>query len=690
MDPASSPSILVVEDERIVARDIERSLVTLGYRVAGKATRGEEAVAMASELHPDLVLMDIRLAGHMDGIAAAAAIRAERETPVVYLTAYSDASTLERAKDTEPFGFLVKPFRETELRAAIEVALRRHRAETSATERARVLESTPCPTPDECPDTEALHAFAARLARIIATSADAIVAVGDDLCIAVYNRAAEETFGWSSDEALGRPVADLFPKRDRARMNERLRGLAFEGAMEAVRPRGRHERVCGLRKDGEEFTAEASMLPLDVGGTKLVTVVIRDEAAHERSEDEQRFLAEVGVFLARTLDYDETLTGVAELAVRQLADFCVIDVIEADGRIRRVTVAHADPQDAVLARTLRDVRLDRRRPQLTASAIEKGPLLVPRVDEDFFRAVTQSEEHLQALLALTPRSVITVPLNARGHCLGALALIAARGSRPYAARDLALAKELARRAALAIDNARAHDQAREAIAARDDVLGVVAHDLRNPLNSIQLWASALQDDEPGSVESTPTAPRDVADRIVRCAERAERLTRDLLDVTRIESGHLTLARERLSTLDLLRDGVEAVRPLATTAEVELQVEAPSEIRAVDADRSRVLQVLDNLAGNAVKFSPRGRRVVVGVAAAGDEVVFRVKDEGPGIPPDQIPNLFDRYWQARRADRRGLGLGLAISKAIVEAHGGRIWVESEAGAGSTFFFTLPGA
>ena len=226
-----------------------------------------------------------------------------------------------------------------------------------------------------------------------------------------------------------------------------------------------------------------------------------------------------------------------------------------------------------------------------------------------------------------------------------------------------------------------------AVNARDNVLGVVAHDLRNPLNTITMQASLLQRDGPEPER------RDQAARLVitRAAQRMNRLIQDLLDVTKVEAGELKLERQRLSPSDLLREAVEANAPLAAAAGLELRLELAGAIGDVMGDRHRLLQVLDNLIGNALKFTPSGGHVVVRASPDHTSVVFAVADDGVGIAPDALAHVFDPFWQATaRSGRLGAGLGLPITRGIVEAHGGRIWVESTLGAGSRFSFTVPAA
>lgn len=282
-----------------------------------------------------------------------------------------------------------------------------------------------------------------------------------------------------------------------------------------------------------------------------------------------------------------------------------------------------------------------------------------------------------------------LPLAHRGRRVGALLLCFAEASAP-GVTDAAFTTLLAQAAAGALLRARAFDAQREArreaelvAQARSDVLGVVAHDLRNPLNLISSTTALLLDE---------ALPADQQRQMLRIARRAvrqmDRLIEDLLDATRLQAGRLTLALADVDVRALVRQVEETCRPLAAERGVSLAVAAPRAHTLIRADEGRLLQALGNLVGNAVKFTPRDGHVVLTADAAPEGIVFHVRDDGPGIPAASLPRLFDRFWQARTGDRRGAGLGLAIAKGIVEAHGGRLWVESALGAGSNFAFSVP--
>ncbi len=419
----------------------------------------------------------------------------------------------------------------------------------------------------------------------------------------------------------------------------------------------------------------------EITGSAIIVENIDEE---KRAEQAERFLSEAGTLLASSLELEETLERIARLAVRSLADHCIIDLMQPDGEVRRLQVAHADPAEGELGEQLLEYPVDRSRPHLSLSVLEtRQPALVPQVTEEFLASLAQDEEHMRILEGFGAVAYIAVPLLARDRLLGAIGCISSQ--RRYGPEDRRRAEDLARRAALAVDAARLYGEAQEALQARDEVLRIVSHDLRNPLSAIVMSAELLLDSE------TPFAPEQQARQaqiIRRSAERMNRLIQDLLDVARLEAGRLYLVREYQQPLHLVRESVELNAALAAANSLALRTDGAEATPPVLADRDRILQVLSNLIGNAIKFTPRGGHITVQAEPAEDQVRFSVIDTGPGIPPEHLSQLFRPFWQARRGGRGGAGLGLTIARGIVEAHGGRIWIESEVGKGTTACFALP--
>jgi signal transduction histidine kinase len=231
----------------------------------------------------------------------------------------------------------------------------------------------------------------------------------------------------------------------------------------------------------------------------------------------------------------------------------------------------------------------------------------------------------------------------------------------------------------------ARAEAEAAVATRDELLAIVSHDLRNPLSVIVTGAAVLQRT---TVEGTDgERVQRSARAILRSADRMNRLIADLLDLARIQAGQLAVEQKTQDAEGMVREGVEMLRPLAAEMDLKLDGIASPGLQ-VRCDRGRVLQILSNLVGNALKFTPKGGSISIEAHGAGHEARFFVRDTGQGISEEELPRIFDRFWQAQRKNRTGIGLGLTIAKGLVEAHGGHLWVESEIGAGTTFFFTLP--
>jgi chemotaxis family two-component system sensor kinase Cph1 len=260
-------------------------------------------------------------------------------------------------------------------------------------------------------------------------------------------------------------------------------------------------------------------------------------------------------------------------------------------------------------------------------------------------------------------------------------------SAAWTAPDLEAAEHL-RRDAVEIDLERQVVREQRAVRARDDLVAVVSHDLRNPLGVIQMQAAILLQTVGSGTEDFSRRIQTSTEHIQRAVRRMNTLIRDLLDLAKLEAGRFTLQCSRCQMNDLAEESLLILRPLAEAKRITLTSDLRAD--AVHADRDRIFQVLSNLVGNAIKFTPERGSISVRAETDDTEVRVTVSDTGPGIPSDQIANVFDRYWQARRSDQEGSGLGLFIAKGIVEAHGGRIWTEAHAGTGATFIFALPRA
>jgi signal transduction histidine kinase/ActR/RegA family two-component response regulator len=393
--------------------------------------------------------------------------------------------------------------------------------------------------------------------------------------------------------------------------------------------------------------------------------LVREQAARAEAEQASRraaFLAEAGAALGSSLDVQATLATLARLAVPQLAEQGVVFTQTADGELRPAAAEHADP-------ALQDSLWERAR--------AAGPLSAAARDAITAGRPRQSADDEGAV-------VLATPLRARDHTFGALVLVSSPPGRRIEP-DLSVA--LGERAAVAADNARLYREAQQANRMKDEFLATLSHELRTPLNAIVGWAHILRDTAPGS----DTAKRAV-DTIVRSARAQDRLISDILDVSRIIAGKIELNVSRVDLPALIEAAHDTIRPAAEAKDVTVPVALDTALGPFWGDPQRLQQVVLNLLTNAIKFAPRGGRVQVTLTAGDPELVITVEDDGPGINPDFLPHVFERFRQAdSSATRRhgGLGLGLAIARHLTELHHGTISAANrQGGPGAVFTIRLP--
>jgi PAS domain S-box-containing protein len=527
----------------------------------------------------------------------------------------------------------------------------------------------------------------ARIEGIISIAGEAIISIDAEQQIILFNAAAEKIFGWTAGEAIGQPLDILIPARFREVHRSHVRRFAEEPVSSRV-VGARPANIRGLRKDGTEFIAEAAVSKIELEGEQTFTVVLRDVTRERRRLEQEHLLAAIGLLLTSSRERRKVVKEAARQIVQEnFADACVIDLADdpnAPLSVTRSAVVHRDPAKTRTALALERIELDRRKPHIASAALQtRRTHIVARVTPEYIDSIAQSAEHRRLLRDLDPTSLISAPLQARGLVLGALTFASTNPGHLFDQTDAAFVEETARRLALAVDNARLFEIASAAIAARDEVLRIVAHDLRNPLGTILMRASLLRD-APG-----PNGDRrKTAAAIETAANRMKRLIRDLLDVTRAEARQFSVEHTPIRPDTIIAQAVASQQALATAAAIDLRAAVRDDLPEVLGDRDRLLQVFENLIGNAIKFTPPGGRISVGAAARNRYVVFCVKDTGHGIPAEDLPHVFDRFWQGRRQRRAGAGLGLVIVKTLVEAHGGRVGVHSAPERGTTFYFTIP--
>ncbi|MBN9522720.1 PAS domain S-box protein [bacterium] len=524
-----------------------------------------------------------------------------------------------------------------------------------------------------------------RLQVFLDTATDYAVVISDPRGRVVeWLGGAEAITGYPPAEAVGRGADLLFTPEDRAA------GAPGREMASAARDGQAEDKRWHQRKDGDQFYADGVMVALrgEGGGLRGFGKVFRDATARKRADDAVRFLADAGALLAELVDYESTLRRIANLAVTGFADWCVVDILEADGVRRRLAVSHAEPDDVTSARAADAA--------IPPGAVEGGvphvlrtgePEVVPDLDALDPATAPQGAERIARLHAWGVRSYLCIPLVSRGRVIGGMTFLGQSTRRRFGPDELRVAQDLAARVAAAIENAQLYRDLQEQHRRKDEFLATLAHELRNPLapvrNGLQILRMILPTDE----------------RAGRALEMMDRqlghmvhLVDDLMDVARVSSGKVVLRLERVELRTVVEAAVEATHQAAEAGGHELVVELPDEPLAFHADRTRLVQVLSNLISNAAKYTPHGGRVAVTAARGGGHAVVRVVDTGVGIAPDMLPKVFEMFAQVGTSLERsqgGLGIGLTLVKRLVEMHGGAVSAESPGpGKGSTFTVRLP--
>ncbi len=557
-----------------------------------------------------------------------------------------------------------------------------------------------------------------RLRVTLESIGDAVLAVDIDSRVIFLNPVAQTLTGWPQKQALGRHVHEVFNI-----VNEESR-VVVDNPVDKVFREG---QVIGLAnhtvlisKDGTERPIDDSGAPIrdndgNVVGAILVFRDITERRRVEiertnllRSEQQARlqaeaarydteasgrrlaFLAEVSRILAGSLDYEVTLQAVARMAVPDIADWCSVDLLSEEGTLERLAVTHVDPAKVEWAHELqRKYPPDPNALTGAYNVIRTGKAeFISEITDEMLAAATNDPELLDIVHGIGLKSAITVPLIARDRPLGVLSLVTAESGRKYGKDDLELAEALARRAAIAIDNARLYNDAQEAIKARDQFLSIASHELRTPLTAMRGNAQLIQ----RRVERTgqfSEKDREALGLIVKQTDRLNRMIGSLLDLSRIQTGQLSLDKGPVDLCALTRRLVEEMR--TTNQGHDLELDCPDHPLIVEGDELRLEQVLLNLLQNAVKYDPGDSPIKLTVEQRESRVCMSVADQGIGIPEAEQARLFERFYRVANANSLhvgGMGIGLFVVREIVALHGGEVSVTSKENQGSTFTVCLP--
>jgi PAS domain S-box-containing protein len=594
---------------------------------------------------------------------------------------------------------------------------------------------------DESSDDNAAEIFARTLVEL---SPNGVISIDHKGRIVEFNPAAEQMFGYRRDKVMGQAMAELIIPADlRAK---HYAGLARYLATGEAHVLGRKLELDAMRSDGTTIPIEIMIVRIPAPGPPIFTSYVRDLTAQRRAASRQKILADAGAILSQSLDYELTLKNLSRAVIPALADWYSVDIRDPEsGEVRRIHIDHRDPSKVAMAKLMA-----RRYPSQDE---DRGALAVIRtgrtewqreIPKELLERAAQSSEHLKMLHMLGLRSYLVVPLSTQGQVYGALGLVTAESERLYDEEDVALAEELGRRAGQAVENARLfreidqqrqqlQDQqieleaqaaeleetaealgntnarleagtealrarTREALAARDEAanankiksefLAAMSHELRTPLNAILGYVDLLSMGIHGTV--TPEQSEALV-RVKRSSQHLLQLITDILNFAKLEAGRVDYRIRAVPVADVLKTATEIITPQAAAKHIKYGVRDNCPGAAVCADREKLVQILINLLGNAVRHTPEGGEITLSCEQDARDVRITVADSGTGIPSDKLESIFEPFVQVESAyegERQGTGLGLSISRDLARAMEGDVTVKSELGRGSWFTVRLP--
>ena len=527
---------------------------------------------------------------------------------------------------------------------------------------------------------EALLETSQRMKAILDTAVDSMITIDERGTMLGANAATTRLFGYAPEELIGRNVSMLMPEPYRREHDGYMNNYLRTGVRKII---GSGREVLGRRKDGSVFPMELAVSETVLPRGRVFTGIVRDISQRKEAEHAQALLMEAGTVLAQSLDVATTMRNLASLAVTHLADYCIVDLLGEDGQFHRLEALARNPalKETLLKAMAYPPRMDSGSPLI--QAFNSGSALVQQITPEWLDAAARSPEHRQVLEELAPSTAVIVPLIAQGRKLGLINLVWRRGESQFKPSLVAVAQGVADRAAVAIENARLYQEARDAVRVREDIVAIVSHDLRNPLNAISLSASTLIKREELDARTTKAATR-----IYSAADRAHRLIRDLLDFTQARVGGIPVSTRPVDLCELTRQVVEEIRSAYPERHLILRMDGGCQ---VEADPDRLAQVMANLLGNAVQHSPADTPVSVVTRTAADAWLFEVHNQGSPIAAEVLPTLFEPFQRGREPGQGAggsLGLGLFITRQIVQAHGGHIEVRSTPEDGTRFIVRLP--
>ena len=520
----------------------------------------------------------------------------------------------------------------------------------------------------------------ARFRDVIERNADAQIVVTPDGMIRFANHAAERLFSRPAHQLVGSHFGFPVVGGETTEVELISRGAAVSAEMRVVRTEWEGERayLASLRDITQRKHAEME-------ARRLVRVEA-DYAAAQAAARHQAFLLESTTLLTSSLDYRQTLATLARLCTRHVADWAVVYGIDEQGLPCRVAVEHRDPAKAAVAEELCRIPIEASTAHPVLEIVKSGrPSFVREITDEQLGAMKVSPREIEIARIMGVRSWLSVPMTARGRPVGAIALV--RATHSFTEGEIAIAQDIAHRAALAVDNAVLYQEAARANQTKSDFLAVVSHDLRTPMTAIIGYSDLML---AGIPDQLPEGSREYVQRVQRAAHHLLFLLNELLEFSRLEASAVTVKSAETNVGEVVRDVAAVMEGMAGQRGIALAIDLPEQPIIVETDPDKLRQIVMNLTGNAVKYTDKG-----GVSLRAEHVAtgmqLRVRDTGRGIAKEHLGRIYDPFWQVEGGERKradGAGLGLSVVRKLIDLLGGEIDVDSEVGVGTTFTVRLP--
>lgn len=404
-------------------------------------------------------------------------------------------------------------------------------------------------------------------------------------------------------------------------------------------------------------------------------------------ENNLRYLAEASRILSSSLDYQTTLNTVAELAVPKIADWCAVDMLDSNGKVMQVAIAHKDHKKVKWAKKLREQQpMDMEAPTGVPNVLRTGRSeIYPVITDEMLVALSKNKKELELARSIGFTSAMIVPILARDKPVGAITFVTAETDHHYSQADLLMAEELGTRASVAIENATLYKGSKEAISLRDEFISVASHELKTPVTSVKMFTQVLKK------HSEQIGDTKAVSHLSRMDKQINKLTEliyDLLNISKIQAGKMEFKQKVFELDPFVKEMVEVLQQSEDKHKLVLKGHTD---KKVYGDEERIGQVINNLVSNAVKYSPKADRVIIKLSSHTDTVTVSVEDFGIGMEKEHLNRIFERFYRVYDTTDKtfpGLGIGLYISSEIIKRHGGTLRVDSRPGKGSVFSFTLP--